>query len=371
MPRFVPGLAALLLLAGASLGHADFLILRNGETYRGKLEKVSGGRHVISGYRFSVGPEEVARASKEKSVEEVILNWGAEIEAETMRDPATARLWLARFCIFNRRYDDAHRFLRAWGKAAAWKVTKSKYYFILSNAKKKRVKEVKIRLDAVMEQFKKDFKIERKLEREFVVRMFRDQASFEAHARENGVTDAAAYYSPEDRELVLWDMSMTNKQLTFESIFHEANHQYMDEYYFKPGEPPPWLSEGLATYYESARFRRGKMVDVGRKHMTYLLDAKKALNAGRLRPLKEFLRLKSDRFSEGRKGEFDYAQAWALVYFLRQTKDKAWRGLFGTALGVVRKAGPAPRGEAMRLIMPIVEKQEELEKAYLKYLERL
>ena len=53
-------------------------------------------------------------------------------------------------------------------------------------------------------------------------------------------------YSPALKQLLIWNQPNRKKML--ETVRHEGFHQYLDGVM---SDPPPWLNEGLAMYYEA------------------------------------------------------------------------------------------------------------------------
>jgi hypothetical protein len=342
---------------------ADFLILKSGKTYRGKLEKDKEDHYSTTEASYRYAPEDVARASTEKTVEEVIKNWSRELEGKQTLEANKALLCLAKFCIYHRKVKEAYRFCCRWAGPRGWHVDVSKYFFILSNTKKKkRTAEVKIRLDAIMNKYQKEFPTEKKLKRDFVVRFFDTEEAFEEFS---GKTDAGAYYDPETFELVFYDMSDVNKNFTFEAVYHEANHQYIDQYYFKHNTEHMWFSEGLATYYESAKFKKGRIVEVGKKSLDYYPRIKEALQTETYTPLTSFLSIKQAEFSNPEKSSANYAQAWSLIYFFKKTRNRVFAGMLEKYMAVLKKTRNADK--ARQEAFP-QDRISELEAAWKKFI---
>ncbi|MHC4779668.1 MAG: DUF1570 domain-containing protein [Planctomycetota bacterium] len=331
---------------------ADFLILKSGKAFRGTLERQADGSLATSETKNAYDPKKVARTSTAKTAEEVIRTWCAELEGKTDLESNQAYLSLAKFCIGQGKYKEAQAFCTAWAGPRGWTVSMSKYYFVLSNArKKKRVDEITVRLDAIVGQYLKDFKLGRKLKRDFVVRVFGTEEEFDEYARARGNSGSTAFYCPEMGELVLWDMSAVSKNLTFECVYHEANHQYIDEYYVDHSTKHMWFSEGLATYYESVKIKYGRVLDVGKKHHDYRANLKAARSTRNLVPLAKFLSMGTKDFyvDDADESERNYAQAWGVVYFFMKTRDPGPRKFFETYKKVLRETKDDPRALAEAL----------------------
>ena len=353
-------LAALTIVLVAVDAGADFLILKNGQTYRGTLTEYPDGSVSSTDFGYRIRKDRVARSSREETVEEVIEAWSGEVGAGVSGPARESCLSLAKFCVFQKRYKEAGRFFALWGKRLKWKVYSSKYYFILSDAKAKRVKEVRDRLDAIMRFYQKEFGAKRELRQDFVVRFFRSENQFDAFCRESDMEGAGAFYDPELRELVLWDMSLTNKKFTFEAIYHEACHQYVSDYYLVHQPAHAWFSEGLATYYETAKCKGGRIVDHGKKQLDYVATLREAIRTGSLTPLTQFLPMERNSFYRSNESE-NYAQAWGLVYFFRNTKDKKSRKFLERYIDVLKET----KDDAKALSEALEEAgYDELERAF-------
>lgn len=362
-------LAALAIVFLADGAQADFLILENGRTYRGTLKAYPDGSVATSESEYRFSRERVARSSNEESVAEVIENWSGEIGECASGTAREACLSLAKFCVFQERYKEAKKFFALWGKQRKWKVFSSKYYFILSNTKAKRVKEIGARLDAIMRFYQKEFGAEREPKQDFVVRFFKSESQFGAFARDAGLGAAGAYYDPSSRELVLWDMSLTNKNLTFEAVYHEANHQYVGAYYLAHQPKHVWFSEGLATYYETAKYKSKRIVDHGRKSQDYLTTLKAGIRSCRVTPMEKFLSMEyRDFYCGGKQESLNYAQAWGLVYFLKNTKDKGCRAFFERYIVVLRETKDDEKALAEALDVVGFEALEKAYEAFNKHL---
>jgi hypothetical protein len=88
-----------------------------------------------------------------------------------------------------------------------------------------------------------------------------------------------------------------------------------------------WLHEGLAAQFEVVR--GGRWAGVGRANDLRLADWRSVRPAPRLAPV-----VRDDGFGRGYRRDL-YAEAWALVYFLRKTRPAE----FGRYLDLLRSPG--------------------------------
>ena len=118
-------------------------------------------------------------------------------------------------------------------------------------------------------------------------------------------------YLPDVRQLLFFED--TSSEETIETMVHESFHEYLDS--IAPGAPA-WLNEGMAEYVAGAEVEGGAVVRVG-------------VVKGRLRLLKAWLdrgapmigfatiMRESQAQFYSTLPDLQYAQAWAMVHFLR------------------------------------------------------
>ena len=127
----------------------------------------------------------------------------------------------------------------------------------------------------------------------------------------------------------------TNRMMTYNfpdfernvaTIIHEATHQlaYNTGMQRRYADNPMWVSEGLATYFETPDRRNpNKWRGIGRVNQVNLARWQKyAPN----RPQESLVTLLSDdmRYRNSATAEAAYAEGWALSYFLIKTKRKEY-----------------------------------------------
>lgn len=99
---------------------------------------------------------------------------------------------------------------------------------------------------------------------------------------------------------------------------HEGLHQYLGSHFKQT--IPAWLNEGLATYCEAVEFRRDKPYFTPQHNSFRIKHLRKALAEERILPLRELLSTNAGKVIDGnRVAETStyYAQAWALIVYLR------------------------------------------------------
>lgn len=138
------------------------------------------------------------------------------------------------------------------------------------------------------------------------------------------VPHSAGLYTPVLKQLLIWNLPRREDMVR--TIRHEGFHQFLDRVM---ANPPTWLNEGTAEFWETAKREQGRMQGGQSRpdHLATLARSRKALPK-----LKDLV--------YGADGDFyafatlRYAQAWALVHFLRKGPaanvarfDKLWSEL--------------------------------------------
>lgn len=170
------------------------------------------------------------------------------------------------------------------------------------------------------------------------VRICRDMAEFLAY----GAPDqAAGYFSPETRELVLFDSahrdgieSWTNED-TRRVLYHEAVHQYV---FTAAGEAEPhtWYHEGLADYFSGTEFRGREPKRIARieERLACIRAALASGGSGQPIAWRKFLRYDQRIFYHPSQIELCYAQAWSMISFMMEAPSvlerPAWKAIVPT-----------------------------------------
>jgi hypothetical protein len=141
-----------------------------------------------------------------------------------------------------------------------------------------------------------------------------------------------------DRKLLL--LEMDRRAIDLGTAAHEMIHQVVAESRLiaRHDDFPLWLHEGLAAQFEVVR--GGRWAGIGRAHDLRLPDWRSAPEPARLAPLVQDI-----GFGRGYQRTL-YAQAWALVYFLRKEHPDS----FLTFLDLLRSPDPADRPRRERYL---------------------
>ncbi|MBE3070356.1 MAG: hypothetical protein IMZ66_08980 [Planctomycetes bacterium] len=126
-----------------------------------------------------------------------------------------------------------------------------------------------------------------------------------------------------------------------ETLRHEGTHQFTAQ--FIGPTCPVWLNEGLAVYFQNARFRAGGL-ETGQVPPYLLATLKGGMKDGKLVPLGRMLAMTTDEWAAAvRSGSpqalLQYPEAWAIVSFLEQGDKGKYRGPFLQYIHLVSRGG--------------------------------
>ena len=112
----------------------------------------------------------------------------------------------------------------------------------------------------------------------------------------------------------------------FARLYHEALHAYVENYLFPRSqyEVPIWLHEGLAQFFQSGRMEADTL-RIDAPLPTALASAQRDLSSESPVQLLNVLYARRSDFLDSEQGQYLYAHAWALVFYLTIE-----RGVLGT-----------------------------------------
>lgn len=161
----------------------------------------------------------------------------------------------------------------------------------------------------------------------FQVFLFSGESGYQDYCKAilgSAVPHTAGLYSPTLKQLLIWNLPQ--REMMDRTIRHEGFHQFLDR--LMPN-PPVWLNEGTAEYWETARHEGGSLKggQVRKDHLATLARSRKSLPS-----LKDFVYgNRTDFYAHATQR---YAHGWALVHFLRESNRgnetrfaKLWQGL--------------------------------------------
>jgi len=142
------------------------------------------------------------------------------------------------------------------------------------------------------------------------LRFIENQEAFQAYRATVApqIATNSGFYTSKNNEAVVFQGE--NEQQMLAVVRHEATHVIVAGLY---GYSPVWFNEGLAEYFEQMQVRgQLRQIEPVGYHLAHL---RKLADHGQLMPWRDYLQLKPEQWYGGRL-EDNYAQAWALVYFL-------------------------------------------------------
>lgn len=212
-----------------------------------------------------------------------------------------------------------------------WDHMRTERYLFLFNAEKTFVKEMGDQIESIRDTYEELYPPEGEgFSAISIVRVCDSQQDYFGYGGRPGT---GGYWSSGQRELVFFDMSP--RAFTLAVLNHEAFHQYI--YYFY-GElaPHSWYNEGHGDYFAGAKLSRSYRVlsfgnaggGIGRqetvKRACMLRQQGRSPSEGAATPLKDLMRYTQGEYYAN--GGVHYAQGWALVHMLRESKrlDDKW-----------------------------------------------
>jgi tetratricopeptide (TPR) repeat protein len=145
------------------------------------------------------------------------------------------------------------------------------------------------------------------------------------------------------------------EQNTFNIIFHEYTHLLVDA---SSGNVPVWFNEGLAEYYSTFSITDDQKVVLGKpiSNHVFLLREKKML------PLRALFQVdhKSPEYNERAKQSIFYAESWALMHYLIQSKEGQRLKDMGKFLGLMNANVPMEEAFQKAFSMTFAEMEKEL-----------
>lgn len=106
------------------------------------------------------------------------------------------------------------------------------------------------------------FKFDKKVDKRFNLRIFKQRDSFAkfiAERRKRPTEDwlAGMYFNHQKELVVHWDGRYRG------IFFHEGFHQFAYRCWPKCGQWPDWFGEGVASYLETCQYEKGKVTHQG------------------------------------------------------------------------------------------------------------
>jgi hypothetical protein len=224
--------------------------------------------------------------------------------------------------------------------------------------------------------------------------IFKDRAAFEAYASQvlgDGAAGTHGFYSIQSNRMVLYDLTATpgerpartdadilrklvKSPFNVATVVHECTHQiaFNIGLHTRFADNPLWLTEGMATYFETPDLRsKTGWRTVGRPNpwrLRQFIDyARSRRKADSLQTL-----ISSDaRFQDAEAVLDAYAEAWAFSYFLIKTRRKQYEEY----LSLIATRKPliwATPEERLKLFQSVFgEDLVRLDRDFLKYMRQI
>jgi tetratricopeptide (TPR) repeat protein len=219
--------------------------------------------------------------------------------------------------------------------SAAFGQAESDHYVVLAELGKDRADALSRHLEALFGLYDGFFRYDpASLKSKLNVREFKDKAGFDIYMTQivGQSKDDFVYLhypSPERSELLVFAKEEPDFSA---SLAHQGFVQFIKA--FIPN-PPLWIREGVAVSFESARWddAAGKLEFP--ENLAWLETVKSLKDRSLLLPFDKLLALGQDEA----RAELDvfYPQAWALISFLLNSKDKGYNRLLWDSIAALRK----------------------------------
>jgi len=123
------------------------------------------------------------------------------------------------------------------------------------------------------------------------------------------------------------------RNTTLAALLHEGWHQYVDA--CLASEPPAWLNEGLACYFESGEIQGDNRLVIPDRSTLRINGLRLAIHEKRLLSLRELLEVNAGQVlaqNDSTMTQSYYGQVWGLVMFLRNGAGGRYRSEFHSLL---------------------------------------
>ena len=234
-----------------------------------------------------------------------------------------------------------------------WAVVKSKHYQIQSQVGQDKAQRLADHMEKMLHVYKKTFKGSSSQFSAKPVKLFKDR---EAYIQYGGSSSSAGYYSPGERELVLFDSGnwsdkpqgpTTGRRAQIEQrrrgmdvlgvAAHEGWHQFFHWYVVSLTEIPSWVNEGMGDYFFAGKpVRKGRKLelDFSQVNTARFPVIFRAVEDGQTEPFEKFLLMSQQDYYAN--ANICYAQGWALCYFLNQSENRKYKRIVPLYIKYIR-----------------------------------
>lgn len=193
---------------------------------------------------------------------------------------------------------------------------KSPNFTVITNTSEDLAKDVSLSLEQQFADFLKRFNIRKPPKAPLPVKIFAEKSEFQKYGKKASER-AAGYFDPNVPEIVLFWSDDPEDVLS--TLYHEVTHYFLS-LYAPRADIPTWMDEGMAVYFETAKFAKGRL-ETGQIPYGRLMHLQRALKEGKNHPLRQLLRMRE--YSEEGYNLLAYAEGWSLVYFFVKANNGA------------------------------------------------
>lgn len=224
-----------------------------------------------------------------------------------------------------------------------WKAEDLEHYIVVyATTDQPMMRKVFRDIELIRKEYEKLFPSEKPVTAVSTVRVCKSREEYLTYG---GMPGSAGYWNSETEELVLYDAEKVTKDKktsdadTFIVLYHEAFHQYI---HYSAGELPPhsWFNEGHGDYFSGANLKDGKLRGIGVN--PWRIEAiQYYIQQNVFVPWSEIIRYEQRDYYKPDKIGICYAQGWAMIYFLRTSKEVAakpeWAKILPTYFDTLKK----------------------------------
>lgn len=202
-----------------------------------------------------------------------------------------------------------------------WDHLQTKNYLLVydKNVKPDRVRLIAIQIEAIRKDvYEELFPPDRPVTAISVVRVCKDKDQYHQYGGPGG---SAGYWNSGAQELVFYEDTSAKKD-ALRVLNHEAFHQYI---FYSVGSVSPhsWFNEGHGDYFSGHDFGGGGRF-IPKPFSWRQGIIKTAMGSKTYVPLKTFVTYSQRDYYGPQIGQ-NYAQGWSLIWFLRRTRNPAWK----------------------------------------------
>lgn len=197
------------------------------------------------------------------------------------------------------------------------------YIFVFSTKDQKLLQIMKRELESIRMEYERLFPPAQPVTAVSTVRICK---SLDEYHQYGGPRGSGGYWNSRAEELVFFDYDSLDeagkkkkgKANSRIVLYHEAFHQYI---HYSTGELPPhsWFNEGTGDFFSGANINGSKVTGIGVNPWRVAL-IQRGIEDGSTVEWDELIRFEQPEFYRGDRIGMCYAQAWSLIYFLRESK---------------------------------------------------